>query len=103
MVIGVTLVVELLVCVIALIGVFAFIYMRGFVKGMQTEALGWLEAFEEIRPPNWQSLPVNHEANPEEQVAANKLYVQIFNVAKQAIGEELVVNRTKALLKLQSK
>jgi hypothetical protein len=83
--------------VIVLVAALSYAYTRGFIKGMQHEALGWFEAFDAVQPPNWQSLPVSHEGNPEDQIEANKVYVQVFKVAKQVIGEELMVNRVEAL------
>ena len=67
-------------------------YEDGFRTGKLYEALQWSKAFDSIRPPNWQSLPVTATDPDErrEQEDINKMYVQIFKVAKDVIGEELL-------------
>lgn len=74
-------------------------YIRGRAEGMRDEALAWCAAFDQIKAPNWQSLPVPPEVDREKQEAANKLYVEVFKTAKEVIGQELVIARVEALRK----
>lgn len=74
-------------------------YIRGRAEGMRDEALAWCAAFDQIKAPNWQSLPIPVGTDREKQEAANKLYVEVFKTAKEVIGQELVMNRIDALQK----
>ena len=75
-------------------------YMRGRVDGMKEEALAWCEAFDEIRVPNWQSLPAGRVVgNKTQEEEINKFYVQVFTVMKDTIGREMAMNRLDAMKK----
>lgn len=71
-------------------------YAQGRIAGMRDEALAWCEAFDGIRIPNWQSLPIDYQEDRLPQELANRLYVGVFEAAKEAIGEELTANRLQA-------
>lgn len=87
--------------VIALIAVYAMklMYMKGFLAGMQHETKGWIDAIMAVKPPNWQSLPLDgHDGWDREKVeGANKVYAAAFRVALDVIREEIAVNRITAL------
>ncbi len=74
-------------------------YIRGRAEGMRDEALALCAAVDEIKVPNWQSLPMPRDVDREKQEIANKLYVEVFETAKEVIGQELVTNRIEALQK----
>jgi len=73
-------------------------YLKGYFAGMRKEAVGWIEAIEKIKPPNWQSLPIAGRDQPKEKIEeTNKLYVATFKVALDVIKEEIAQNRLAAL------
>jgi len=89
--------------VIAVIATYALkaMYLRGFIAGMQHEAKAWADAVMAVKPPNWQSLPIDgHEGWDREKIeGANKVYAGAFRVALDVIREEIAVNRMAALVK----
>jgi hypothetical protein len=92
----------IIVVVLIILG-FLLSYSHGFTRGIRHETSSLLKAFETIQPPNWQSLPVNPGEDAASQVASNKQYVQAFRLAKEIIGEELITNRSKAVLRIKPK
>ena len=76
-------------------------YYEGVAKGMKDEAVAWVEAFESIQPPNWQSLPVNTESPlpREKQDMLAKLYVEMFGITKDIIGRQMAMHRLEVLCK----
>jgi hypothetical protein len=79
-------------------------YTEGKVAGMQEEASAWVEAFESVQPPNWQSLPVNAESPlpREKQDMLAKLYVEMFGIIKEVIGKHMAMHRIEVLCKVIS-
>jgi hypothetical protein len=72
-------------------------YRRGRLAGRQIEAAHWCDAFEQIKVPNWQNVPVEDEKQRSGQEANHRMYVQVFRAAKEALGQEMVSNRIEAL------
>lgn len=73
-------------------------YMKGFNSGSLAEGDGWMEAFTRIKPPNWQSFPIDPTKGHEDilkQIEAAKIYAEVFKTAYAAIGQELLINRVK--------
>jgi hypothetical protein len=97
---GTIIVIGTIVVVTILRFICKYYYVRGRVEGMRDEAFAWCEAFDEIRPPNWQSLPMGRmEHDKEAEMEVNKLYVRMFLLAKEAIGNQLAKQRLAALKK----
>lgn len=72
-------------------------YYRGRLDGHQEEAYEWCAAFDQIRVPNWQHVPVEDEKQRAQLEAYHRMYVQVFRIAKEVIGRELVMNRMEMM------
>jgi hypothetical protein len=80
-------------------------WMSGFVAGGMQETKRWLDAYDKLRVPNWQSLPVTGDdktLTPEQSKWANQVYVSAYTLAVDQIKTEIADLRREALEKMKS-
>jgi hypothetical protein len=81
------------------------VFMSGFVAGSMQEAKRWLEAFDKLRVPNWQSLPVTKDdktLTPEQAKWANQVFVSAYTLALDQIRTEIADARREAVEKMKA-
>lgn len=82
------------------------LWMSGFSAGTMQEAKRWLDAFDKLMVPNWQSLPVTGDdktLTPEQSKWANQVFVSAYTLALDQIRIEIADSRREALEKMKVK
>jgi hypothetical protein len=83
-------------------------WMSGFVAGTMCEVKSWLDAFDRLRVPNWQSLPITWDdksltLTPEQSKYANQIFVSAYALALEQIRTEIAEARREAMEKAKAK